>query len=74
MNATLLHDVEIGNFCVIGANCLVRQGMKVPDNSFVVGVPGEIKGHVSTQQMQTWLQEAPEDMVKLAVEYKEEGL
>ncbi len=74
MNATLLHDAEIGNFCVIGANCLVSQGMKVPDNSFVVGVPGEIKRHVSQQQMQRWLQEAPEGMVKLAAEYKEEGL
>jgi carbonic anhydrase/acetyltransferase-like protein (isoleucine patch superfamily) len=74
MNATLLHEAEIGNFCVIGANCLVSQGMKVPDNSFVVGVPGEIKRRVSEQQMQKWLQEAPEGMVKLAAEYKEEGL
>ena len=74
MNATLLHDVEVGNFCVIGANCLVSQGMKVPDNSFVVGVPAEIKGHVSPQQMQHWLKEAPEGMVKLAAQYKQEGL
>ena len=74
MNAILLHDAEIGNFCVIGANCLVSQGMKVPDNSFVAGVPAEIKGHVSPQQMKRWLQEAPEGMVKLASEYKKEGL
>ena len=74
MNATLLHDVEVGNFCVIGANCLVSQGMTVPDNSFVVGVPAEIKGHVSPQQMQHWLKEAPEGMVKLAAQYKQEGL
>lgn len=74
MNATLLHDVDIGDFCVIGANCLVSQGMKVPDNSFVVGVPAKIKGRVSPKQMQRWLLEAPEGMVNLAAQYKEEGL
>jgi len=74
MNATLLHGVEIGNYCVIGANCLVSQGMKIPDNSFVVGVPGKIKGKVSAQQMQRWLEEAPEGMVQLAAQFKEEGL
>jgi carbonic anhydrase/acetyltransferase-like protein (isoleucine patch superfamily) len=74
MNATLLHDVEIGDYCVIGANCLVSQGMKVPDNSFVIGVPAEIKGHVSPQTVQRWLEEGPEGMVKLAAQYKGEGL
>src|SRR4030042_916209 len=59
MNATVLHDVEIGNFCIIGANCLVTQGMKIPDNSFVVGVPGKIKGQVS-QQQSFWIKEAPQ--------------
>jgi len=74
MNATILHSAEIGNFCVIGANCLVSEGMKVPDNSFVVGVPAEIKGKVSPQLVLKWLQEAPQGMVELADEYKEAGL
>ncbi len=74
MNSTILHDAEIGNFCVIGANCLVSQGMKIPDNSFVVGVPAEIKKQVSPQQVLRWLEEAPQGMVKLAKEYKEAGL
>jgi carbonic anhydrase/acetyltransferase-like protein (isoleucine patch superfamily) len=39
MNATVLHEVEIGSFCIIGASCLVSEGMKIPDHSFVVGVP-----------------------------------
>jgi carbonic anhydrase/acetyltransferase-like protein (isoleucine patch superfamily) len=30
MNAALLHDAEIGNTCIIGAMCLVTQGMQVP--------------------------------------------
>jgi len=28
MNATILHDVEIGSSCIIGAGCLVMQGIK----------------------------------------------
>ncbi len=74
MNATILHDAEIGSFCIIGANCLVSQGMKIPDNSFVVGVPAEIRGQVSPQQLLRWTQEGPENYAKLAKRYKEQGL
>ena len=44
MGSTILHEAEIGSRCIIGAGCLVKQGMKIPDLSFVAGVPGEIKG------------------------------
>ena len=74
MNATILHDAEIGSFCVIGASCLVSQGMKIPDNSFVVGVPAKIQGQVSPQQVLRWLQQAPEGYARLAEQYKDEGL
>ena len=33
MNATVLHDSEIGNECIVAAGCLVGQGMIVPDRS-----------------------------------------
>lgn len=56
MNATILHDVEIGSSCIIGAGCLVMQGMKIPDNSFVVGSPGKIKRQPTKQQL-WWVQE-----------------
>lgn len=72
MNATILHEVEIGNFCIIGASCLVSEGMKIPDNSFVVGVPGKIKGQVSAEQT-FWVKEAPEIYAKLVRRYKEQG-
>ena len=71
MNATLLHDAEIGNFCIIGAACLVTQGMKVPDRSFVAGVPGKIKGQVSDDQS-FWIKEAPQAYSRLAAQYKRE--
>ncbi len=42
-NATILDFVEIGDNCIVGANSMVPTGMKIPDNSYVIGVPAEIK-------------------------------
>ena len=73
MNATILHDVEIGDSCVIGAGCLVSQGMQIPDKSFVVGVPGKIKGQASPQQL-WWVEEGPQIYADLTEQYKQQGL
>ena len=73
MNSTILHGAEIGDFCVIAAGCLVGQGMKIPDKSFVAGVPGKIKGEVSPEQS-WWAQGGSEIYIKLAKQYKEQGL
>ena len=73
MNATILHDAEIGDFCIIGAGCLVSQGMKIPDKSFVVGVPGKIKGKISAKQL-WWVEKAPQIYAELVKQYKEQGL
>ena len=50
MNATVLDEAEVGNNCVIGAGSVVLGGAKIPDDSFVVGVPGVVKGKVSAKQ------------------------
>jgi len=73
MNATVLHDAEIGDFCIIAAGCLVSQGMKIPERSFVIGVPAKIKGQVSSHQLH-WVQKGPGVYTKLVKEYKEQGL
>ena len=73
MNATILHGAEIGNFCIIGAGCLVRQEMKVPDRSFVAGVPGTIKGKPSPEQL-WWVEGGAKAYAKLMQQYKEQGL
>ncbi len=73
MNATILHDVEIGRFCIIGAGCLVMQGMKIPGNSLVIGSPGRIKGAPTEQQL-IWLQEGFKQYAELAGQYKKQGL
>jgi len=73
MSATILHDVEIGGFCIIGAGCLVPEGMKIPDRSLVFGVPGKIKGEPTEQQLR-WATEGYKGYVELARQYKEQGL
>lgn len=73
MNATVLHDVEIGDFSVIAAGCVVSQGMKIPDRSFLAGVPAKIKGEVSEQQL-WWVTEGTRLYDELARQYKQEGL
>jgi carbonic anhydrase/acetyltransferase-like protein (isoleucine patch superfamily) len=73
MNATILQDAKIGNNCVIGAACLVGQGVNIPDNSFVVGVPGTIKGQ-PTEQQHWWTREGYKEYQALIKEYKKQGL
>jgi carbonic anhydrase/acetyltransferase-like protein (isoleucine patch superfamily) len=73
INATVLHDAEIGDFCIVGAGCLVSQGMQVPNGSFVAGIPGKIKGKVSPHQS-IWIKGAPQGYVELANRYKAQRL
>ena len=73
INAVVLHNVEIGNYCLIGAGCVVSEGMKIPDNSFVVGVPGKIKGKVPEEKL-FWLKSVPGEYVEMGRQYKAEGL
>jgi carbonic anhydrase/acetyltransferase-like protein (isoleucine patch superfamily) len=73
INAVLLHRAEIGNYCLIGAACLVGEDMKVPDYSFVVGVPGKIRGKVPDKLM-PWLTDMIEEYADWAEMYKEQGL
>jgi carbonic anhydrase/acetyltransferase-like protein (isoleucine patch superfamily) len=73
MNATILHDTEIGNNCIIAAGCLVKQDAKIPDGSFVAGVPGRVMGKATKEQL-WWVEEAPEIYAGLTKRYKEAGL
>ena len=72
-NATLLDDSEIGANCTIGAGSLVRRGMVIPDSSFVVGVPAEIRKQNSPQTSQ-YFRDGLKLYVELMQQYKKEGL
>ena len=86
-NATVLDFAEIGDHCIIGANSMVAAGQKIPSNSFVVGVPAEIKRELSSDKMKEmhrrmavrYSQIAGKEMPTLsysdlAKKYKEQGL
>jgi carbonic anhydrase/acetyltransferase-like protein (isoleucine patch superfamily) len=49
MNSTILHGVEIEDWCIIAAGALVPKNMKVPKGSVIKGVPGEIVRTVTDQ-------------------------
>ena len=72
-NATLLDDSEIGDCCIIGAGSVVSQGMKIPDNSLVVGIPAKIKrqNHPTITDALKQGAKAYEELLK---QYKTQGL
>lgn len=71
--ATLLDGAEIGDSCIIDANSMVSQGMKVPDASFVAGVPAKVKGKVTPSQAAR-VEEGVKAYMRLASEYKQHEL
>ncbi|MBI4283316.1 MAG: gamma carbonic anhydrase family protein [Chloroflexi bacterium] len=72
-HATILDNVQIGSFCIIAGGCVVTPRMKIPDNSFVVGVPAEIKGEISQEQRSGLERGAFVFNAKLARQHKEQG-
>ena len=42
-NATVLEDVELGDFCLVAAGSVVPPGKKIPSYSFLIGSPAEIR-------------------------------
>ena len=43
MGAIILNHAKIGKNCIIGAGAVVPEGVDIPDNSLVIGVPGKVK-------------------------------
>ncbi len=42
MGSTVLSRTKVGRGCLIGAGSVLPQGMDVPDNMVVIGVPGKV--------------------------------
>jgi carbonic anhydrase/acetyltransferase-like protein (isoleucine patch superfamily) len=42
MGAVLLNHVHVGTGSIVGAGAVCREGMLIPPNSLVLGVPGRI--------------------------------
>ena len=52
INATVLNGAEIGSYSIIAAGALVTEGMLIPPNSLVVGVPGKVIRNIGKDQME----------------------
>lgn len=72
-NSTVLTRVALGRECLIAANSVVLSGSKIPDRSFVTGVPGVIKREVTSSQI-AGMQGTAVGMAKRAEEFRESGL
>ncbi len=70
MNATILQEVEIGDECLIAAGAVVTEGMRIPNRSFVAGVPAEMKGELKSSQAH-WVGEGWEGADSYYAEYIE---
>jgi carbonic anhydrase/acetyltransferase-like protein (isoleucine patch superfamily) len=42
MRCVILNHAKIGEWCIIGANSLVTEGMEIPDYSIVMGSPARV--------------------------------
>jgi gamma-carbonic anhydrase len=51
MRATLLNDVVVGEYSIVGAGALITQGTKIPSRSLVVGVPARVKRRLTDQEV-----------------------
>ncbi len=51
MGAIILDHAEIGENCIVGAGTVVKEGEKVPPNSLIIGVPGQIKRRLTEKEV-----------------------
>ena len=74
INASVLHQVEIGDRCIIAAGAVVTQGTKIPSGSFVAGVPARVIGEASEELLTEWVGRDAQFLFRLAEDYRKQGL
>ena len=50
MGAILLNGVHVGTGSIVGAGAVCREGMKIPPNSLVLGVPGRVARETTAEE------------------------
>ncbi len=73
MHAVLGDRSEIEDFCMIGACSMLKDHMKIPTNSLVVGIPGRIVRALSNRELEQ-ISNGSRTYVGLAKEFKKSGL
>lgn len=69
MNAVVMDNVELGDESIAGALTFIKEGMKIPPRSIVVGNPGKIVKQVS-DEMLAWKTEGTQLYQQLSVEMR----
>lgn len=73
MHTSLGMFVEIGDECIIGAHSMVKDNLKIPARSLVMGVPAKIKRTVNRKEIERIISGA-NFYVDLSRDFKKEGL
>lgn len=71
MNAVVMDNVQLGDESIAGALTFIKEGMKIPPRSIIVGNPGKIVKQVS-DEMLAWKTEGTELYQQLSVEMRKE--
>ena len=72
MNATVLNGAKIGTNCIIGANTLIPLRKIIPDDSLVVGSPGNIIRRLTEEQVMGALQSIGRPYVENGKRFRKE--
>jgi carbonic anhydrase/acetyltransferase-like protein (isoleucine patch superfamily) len=70
MRTTLLNNVKVGSWCIIGANALLTEGTEIPDYSVVLGSPGKVVRQI-TEEDKVKIKRNAEAYVELGRKYLE---
>ena len=73
MHTSLGMFVEIGDDCIIGAHSMVKDNLKIPSRSLVMGVPARIKRTVNIKEIERIISGA-NFYVNLSRDFKKQGL
>ena len=71
MGSVVMDLAEVGRFSVIGAAALVPVGLKVPERSMVVGVPGRVRRTVTDEEIDRLIRHGHAEYVRLQEEYRQ---
>lgn len=69
MGAILLNGVRVGSGSIVGAGAVCREGMQIPPNSLVLGVPGRI-ARETTDAERDRIKHTVESYLALQEQYK----
>lgn len=69
MGAILLNGVRVGTGSIIAAGAVCREGMQIPPNSMVMGVPGRIVRETTVSERER-IRDTVDSYLKLQAEHK----